>query len=138
MRVHWISVFFLLLGTAAALPQTQPPVSSSGSEERVGASPSAVEFRPALSDQERAALVKAHRHEKHGWVYLHIEGEPRERGFQHGYLLSREIAESLRARRALWQYESGMDWKWLVQKSTALFAGKVDPECLAEIDGIAA
>ena len=28
-----------------------------------------------------------------GWIYVHIEGEPYERGFQHGYLLAHEIVD---------------------------------------------
>ena len=30
-----------------------------------------------------------------GWIYLHIEGEPYERGYQHGYLLANEIVDML-------------------------------------------
>src|SRR5438552_8993642 len=33
----------------------------------------------ALSDSQRACLQKAERHEKQGWIYLHIEGAPGER-----------------------------------------------------------
>ena len=44
-----------------------------------------------LSNDQKAWLLKANRHEKNGWIYLHIEGSPEERGFQHGYLLSKEI-----------------------------------------------
>ena len=52
-----------------------------------------------LSDQQNAWLRKAERHEKAGWIYLHIEGAPGERGFQHGYLLGPEIKEALRVTR---------------------------------------
>src|SRR5512132_3296356 len=90
----------------------------------------------ALSEQQQAWLQKAERHEKHGWIYLHIEGSPQERGFQHGYLLAKEIAESLRARATVWHYTSGMEWSWLVEKSRELFTPKIDAENLAEIDGI--
>ena len=30
-----------------------------------------------------------------GWIYTHIEGEPYERGYQHGYLLSEEIVDMM-------------------------------------------
>src|SRR5437867_874438 len=80
----------------------------------------------ALSEQQQAWLQKAERHEKHGWIYLHVEGSPHERGFQHGYLLAKEIAESLQARRKVWLYSSGMEWSWLVEKSKELFTPKVD------------
>ena len=34
---------------------------------------------------------KGYRYNIQGWVYLHIEGEPYERGYQYGYLASAEI-----------------------------------------------
>jgi hypothetical protein len=74
---------------------------------------------------------------KNGWVYLHIEGTPRERGFQHGYLLAADIREGIRIERTVWEYESAMEWSWLVETGTAMFVAKVDSEYLAEMDGIA-
>ena len=37
----------------------------------------------------------AYRYPAAGWIYLHIEGKPYERGYQHGYLMAREIPEYL-------------------------------------------
>src|SRR3954465_8303852 len=91
-----------------------------------------------LSDSERAALTRADRSETNGWIYLHIAGNASERGFQHGYLLAREIAEEIRVRRVLWKYESSMEWPWLLEKARAMFEPKIDRESLEEIDGIAA
>jgi len=34
-----------------------------------------------------------YRYNIQGWIYVYIEGEPYERGFQHGYLLSEEIVD---------------------------------------------
>jgi len=30
-----------------------------------------------------------------GWIYVHLQGEPFERGYQHGYLLAAEIIDML-------------------------------------------
>ena len=38
---------------------------------------------------------KAYRYNAQAWIYIHIEGDPYERGFQHGYLLSEEIVDML-------------------------------------------
>jgi outer membrane protein assembly factor BamB len=38
---------------------------------------------------------KGFRYNIQGWIYLHIEGEPYERGYQHGYLLANEIVDML-------------------------------------------
>jgi hypothetical protein len=86
--------------------------------------------------EQNSWVSKAHRHEKNGWLYLHIEGTPKERGFQHGYLLANEIEESIRVLSESWKYQSALDWEWLVKKGGNLFTPNIDPENLAEIDGI--
>jgi hypothetical protein len=88
------------------------------------------------SDTQQSLLRKAERHAKNGWIYLHIEGSPVDRGFQHGCLLAPQIAENLRITRALWEHDSAMDWPWLVERSRTLFETNIDAECLGEIDGI--
>jgi len=39
---------------------------------------------------------KGYRYNVQGWVYLHIEGEPYERGYQYGYLASAEIVDMMK------------------------------------------
>jgi hypothetical protein len=89
-----------------------------------------------LTNEQKDWLSKANRHEKDGWVYLHIEGKPNERGFQHGYLLAKEIKEALRQMSEVWHYQTAMDWKWLVDKSARMFNSKIDPENMGEMEGI--
>src|SRR5215472_7188750 len=84
----------------------------------------------------KAVLARADRHDRGGWIYLHVEGSPEERGFQHGYLLAKEIQEALRVRRELWHHQSGTEWSYLVKRSAEVFLPHVDQENLAEIDGI--
>jgi len=38
---------------------------------------------------------KGYRYNVQGWIYLHIEGKPYERGYQHGYLLADEIVDHI-------------------------------------------
>jgi hypothetical protein len=91
---------------------------------------------PSLTEEQQAWLAKANRHEKNGWIYLHIEGTPKERGFQHGYLLASEIQEAIRVLAEEWKYQNGMEWPWLVNKADEILTTKVDTENLAEIDGM--
>jgi hypothetical protein len=91
---------------------------------------------PGETLDPKAALARAERHDRGGWVYLHIEGPPEARGFQHGYLLSREIGEALRVRKELWRHQTGLEWSYLVKRSAEVFLPRVDPENLSEIDGI--
>jgi len=95
-----------------------------------------IEGKTPLTPEQNMWLTHAEKHQKDGWIYLHIVGSPAERGFQYGYLLADEIAEALRVRRELWKYWSSMDWDWLLGKSKKMFSRKVDPESRAEIDGI--
>lgn len=89
-----------------------------------------------LTNEQKIWLSKADRHDKNGWIYLHIEGTPDERGFQHGYFLAKEIKESIRVLSEVWQYQSALEWQWLVQKANNLFIHNIDSENIAEIDGI--
>src|SRR5262249_52561797 len=78
-----------------------------------------------LSSEQQQCVARGHRFERHGWIYLHVEGGPKERGLQHGYLLAPEIAEGVRATRATWEYQSGMTWTWLVEHAGAMFVPRV-------------
>jgi len=91
-----------------------------------------------LTPAEQSALAPAYRHEKAGWIFLHIEGEPRTRGFQHGYLLAREIEDSLRVTKILWAHDTAMEWPWLLERTMPFLEPKTDPEILAELDGLVA
>jgi len=47
----------------------------------------------SISNAEK--FEKGYRYNIQGWIYLHIEGNPYERGYQHGYLLANEIVDML-------------------------------------------
>ena len=50
----------------------------------------AVDFQPDPRSVERHG--KGYRYPQAGWIVLHIEGDPYDRGYQHGRLLASEIA----------------------------------------------
>src|SRR5208337_2452926 len=55
--------------------------------------------------RERAAssdprLKGAYSFERGGWVYVHLEGDPANLGFQHGFLLAKEIQDAFPAVQA--------------------------------------
>jgi len=59
-------------------------------------------YTNSLAESENNAKVlssgqygKGFRYNIQGWVYVHIEGEPYERGYQYGYLASAEITDGL-------------------------------------------
>jgi hypothetical protein len=91
---------------------------------------------PPLTPEQSQWLARARLKEKAGWTYLHVEGGPRERGFQHGYLLAPQIAGGVREVGAMWHHQSGMEWSWLVATTSPFIDPKVDAEDRAELDGI--
>ena len=77
----------------------------------------------------------AYRYPAAGWIYLHIEGEPYERGYQHGHLMSREIPEYLqRCANVLGSKDHWDDYR---TTANALFLRGFDRELLEEMRGIA-
>jgi outer membrane protein assembly factor BamB len=82
-----------------------------------------------------ATYDKGFRFNIQGWIYLHIEGEPNERGYQHGYLLADEIIDIINR----WSNIFPQKNSWESQKRAAmrLFWKKYPNEYQMEIKGIA-
>jgi hypothetical protein len=77
----------------------------------------------------------AYRYPAAGWIYLHIEGQPYERGYQHGHLMAREIPEYLeRCAATLGDKDHWWDYR---TTANALFLRGFDHEILEEMRGIA-
>ncbi len=80
----------------------------------------------------------AYRYPQAGWIVLHIEGAPYERGYQHGRLLASEIAGYLRCFAAMQSSKSPADgWKNTRLLVNALFVRRFSKEFLEEMKGIA-
>jgi hypothetical protein len=80
----------------------------------------------------------AYRYPSAGWIYLHIEGQPYERGYQHGHLMSREIPEYLeRCAADLGGKAEAQSWDQFRTTVDALFLRGFDREILEEMKGIA-
>ncbi len=77
----------------------------------------------------------AYRYPAAGWIYLHIEGQPYERGYQHGHLMAREIPEYLE--RCAASLGSKERWDEYRTTANALFLRGFDREILEEMRGIA-
>ncbi|MCE1199094.1 MAG: C45 family autoproteolytic acyltransferase/hydrolase [Marinilabiliales bacterium] len=91
---------------------------------------------PQLSSDQNKRLEKAEKHARKGWLYLHLEGNARDMGFQHGFLMASEIRENLRLLKARWEYTTGMEWSWYVAKAGEMLAPGVDGENQMEMEGI--
>jgi hypothetical protein len=79
-----------------------------------------------------------YRYPKAGWIYLHIEGEPYDRGYQHGYLMAREIEQYIdRCAAQLDSKSKSTAWNNGRTSANALFLRGFDKEILEEMKGIA-
>ncbi|MGA2178895.1 MAG: C45 family peptidase [Verrucomicrobiota bacterium] len=134
MKTSCILIFtFFLVGCA----NTRQSASLTAEQAKTVANTSSLGAEASsLTEVQQSWLSKANRHERAGWVYVHIEGTPRQRGFQHGYLLAKEIAQGIKATRTEWEYQSATKWEWLLEKAAPMFVRKIDKENLAELDGI--
>src|SRR6185436_11197242 len=79
-----------------------------------------------------------YRYSQKGWIVLHIEGTPYERGLQHGRLLAPEIAGYLRCYANMQSPEGASDgWKLVRTIANTTFLRGFDREYLEEMKGIA-
>src|SRR3954469_4157239 len=81
---------------------------------------------------------KGYRYPQAGWVVLHVEGEPYERGYQHGRLMAAEIAGFVRCYAAQQGHKDPeAAWRQTRTLANALFLRGFDAEYLEEMKGIA-
>src|SRR5437773_2360623 len=92
-------------------------------------SPSTATFHPDPHSVQRCG--PAYRYPQAGWIVLHIEGEPYERGVQHGRLLAPEIAAYLRCYSAVLSPTAPAEgWKNTRALVNSLFLRRYDKEYL--------
>lgn len=81
-------------------------------------------------------LAGSSRKDKNGWVYVHLEGSPHDIGYQHGYLLSKEIDTMIKVLQYYVPYSSKHDWAFYRATSARLFWNKIDKQYQEEMKGI--
>jgi predicted secreted protein len=126
-------VLALLVVTTPALA-AGPPANTSSLGWSVGSAAAPTQAPPA---NEVMRYGQGYRFDQDGWIYLHLEGDARERGIQHGYLVATELEEALRVLRFRLLWDTGHEWSEFVQVAEDLFVPRGDAEWLDEIKGIA-
>ena len=89
-----------------------------------------------ITPQDR--LGKATREDKNGWIYVHLSGSPSNIGFQHGYLVAKEIDTLIKVMQYyLPSNGSGYKWDFYRAASKRFLWPKLDKEYKEELKGIA-
>lgn len=90
----------------------------------------------STDSNKKDRLAKANREDKNGWIYLHVEGSPADIGYQHGYLLAKDIDTSIQAVAFLLQHDTHRDWQFYRNAAKNFLWDKLDREYKDEINGI--
>ena len=117
MTRRLLAGYFVLLLSAAAAPGDEP-------------------FRPDPLSVRRHG--PGYRYPQHGWAVLHVEGEPYDRGQQHGRLMAREIETYIAALSEHRASKSPAEyWNLYRELVGGMYLHRFDREHLEEMKGIA-
>lgn len=83
---------------------------------------------PRLKGASRAA-------EKNGWIQVRLQGSPADIGFQHGFLLAREIEDAHKAIRLGLTHDS-KDWNFFRNAAERVLWPHIEAEYRAELQGM--
>ncbi len=92
--------------------------------------------QPANPDSQKSAQP-GYRFERGGWTYVHLEGTPSQIGFQHGSLLSAEIADMVRVSQLVNTHQTKRSWEFFRESGRKMLWPHIDPEYRQELEGIA-
>ena len=78
------------------------------------------------------------RPQQNGWTFVHLEGTPREIGFQHGYLLAQEIREAQKIIALELAQDTKRNWRFFRDAAKNELWPHIESEYREELLGIAA
>jgi len=105
-----VSLFSLFMAVVPAVPAHAAPSATSGA---------------------------GYRFVKGGWIYVHLEGTPEQVGFQHGALLSSEIADMVSVIKLESAHATKRDWRFYRETARTMLWPHIDAEYQQELTGIA-
>ncbi len=108
-----LSYALLAFAAPAAAPQAGTP--SAGADQR---------------------LQGAYRFEREQWIYVHLQGPPSTIGYQHGYLLAKEIEDGFKTIQYRDTHRTKRDWDFFRKVARETLWPKIDDEYRQELQGI--
>jgi hypothetical protein len=109
-------------------------VVASGALASAGVAPQGA---PDSQPKTEKTASHSYRFERGGWTYVHLEGTPSEVGFEHGRLLSAEIADMVAVIKLESTHATRRDWEFFRQASRKMLWPHIDAEYQQELEGIA-
>jgi len=91
----------------------------------------------ALAAAPDPRLGDSYRFENAGWTYVHLAGTPAQIGFQHGFLLAKEIEDNVSVYKLEGQHEDKRPWEFFRNAARTVLWPHIEPEYQAELQGIA-
>jgi hypothetical protein len=79
----------------------------------------------------------ARRPAQSGWTFVHLEGTPAQIGYQHGYLLAPEIADTLKVIQLESQHDNNREWPFFRAAAQTVLWPRIEQEYRDELHGIA-
>jgi len=129
-----IALVILIVGGILLWLARNPSNEAEAAKNHIDAAISEARERVASRDPR---LKPAHREERGGWIYVHLEGDPATIGFQHGYELGPEIEDAFAAVSAGMMHSTQRDWPFFRQVAREQLWPKLDSEYQQELQGIA-
>ncbi len=90
----------------------------------------------ALDHEHDPRLQGSYKFKQNGWTYAHLEGTPGQIGFQHGYLLSREIEDNVHVYEVEAPHRAKRDWSFYRDAAKSVLWPHLDAEYQEELKGI--
>jgi hypothetical protein len=91
---------------------------------------------PGIQSQEKLLGKAFRRPALNGWLFIHLQGSPRQVGFQHGFLLSPEIQSAFAAIKLELTHETNKDWAFFRNAAQNILWPHVEREYQEELQGI--
>ncbi len=95
-------------------------------------------FAASAAAAPDARLDGAYKFNEGGWTYVHLDGTPEQVGFQHGYLLAREIEDNVHVYRVEAPHDYEHQWSFFREAGKNILWPHLDAEYQQELRGIAA
>ena len=82
-----------------------------------------------------ARIGAAYRVDRDGWQFVHIEGSPADRGWQHGWLLASEIRAAISSIKQLIWLDSATEFGWWAENANAMWLDKLKSDSGGSLGG---